>query len=175
MKREVSSPEEMKRVAAEIFTKEVGLPSVEEVRLPFGSLTSRNQGALIFALSGELGAGKTTFAQGVAEALGVIGPVVSPTFTIMRIYKTKEVELPSGSSTSGIGRLPFTHLVHIDAYRLETADELARLGWDELARDAGNCIVLEWPEHVASLLLEHAVRITLTLLTDTVHEISYQD
>ena len=55
----------------------------------------------------------------------------------------------------------------------KSAEELLRLGWEELAYDAGNCIVLEWPERVEGLPLEQAKRIALTLVTNTVHEINY--
>ena len=155
MKQEVKNADEMRKAAQEI------LASLQD---------SPRDSALIFALSGELGAGKTTFAQGLAEALGVEEPVVSPTFTIMRMY-----HIPKSDSPRRV-RLqdnPFARLVHIDAYRLGSAEELLRLGWEELARDTENCIALEWPERVEGLPLEQAKRIALTLVTNTVHEINY--
>jgi tRNA threonylcarbamoyladenosine biosynthesis protein TsaE len=93
--------------------------------------------ASIVALSGELGAGKTTFTQAMARELGVEGPVTSPTFVLEKIYKTSKG--------------PFKHLIHIDCYRLSSADELRRLGFDDLAADPGNLILIEWPERVAGL------------------------
>lgn len=109
------------------------------------SLAPQESGATVIALSGELGAGKTTFAQGMARALGVEEIVTSPTFVIEKIYAL------SGQK--------FEHLVHIDAYRLNGTHELEVLGWGELLRDPANMVVLEWPERVAGLIPEDAVRI----------------
>jgi len=130
------------------------------ITLPFLSVPRIN--ALVYALHGDLGAGKTTFTQGIAETLGITEPVVSPTFTIMKIYKTQEKSV-------------FSHLVHIDAYRLESAEELARLGWNTLVEDPKNCIVIEWPERVEKLIPDTALHITLSLSSDTCHEIIYQN
>ncbi len=108
-------------------------------------LLPKENGATLVTLSGELGAGKTTFAQGVAAVLGVGETVTSPTFVIQKIYELEGQK--------------FSHLVHIDAYRLNGAHELEALGWKELLADSGNLILLEWPEHVAALIPEDAVRI----------------
>lgn len=81
----------------------------------------------IYTLSGELGAGKTTFAQGFAAGLGVLGHVVSPTFSILNIYE---------------GRLP---LYHFDMYRIENPAELLNIGYEEYFYGCGVCLI-EWPE-----------------------------
>ncbi len=146
MQRSTLSAEEMKGCAKEIIAP---------------LLPQERSHALVLALSGDLGAGKTTFTQGVAEALGIREAVVSPTFTIMRIYKIQKEG-------------PFTHLVHIDAYRLESADELFRLGWDALVKDPQCCIVIEWPERVSDCIPPSAHSIILRLVSDARHEISYQ-
>ncbi|HUO50410.1 MAG TPA: tRNA (adenosine(37)-N6)-threonylcarbamoyltransferase complex ATPase subunit type 1 TsaE [Candidatus Paceibacterota bacterium] len=101
--------------------------------------------ATIIALSGELGAGKTTFTQGIAKALGVDESVTSPTFVIEKIYALHDQK--------------FARLIHVDAYRLESAHELEVLGWHEIASDAANLILIEWPEKVATLIPEGAIRI----------------
>ncbi|MBC2704856.1 tRNA (adenosine(37)-N6)-threonylcarbamoyltransferase complex ATPase subunit type 1 TsaE [Desulfobacula sp.] len=82
------------------------------------------------ALKGELGAGKTTFAQGLAKGLGVSEKyyITSPTYTIINEY-------PAGLFT----------LYHLDLYRLESADELEGIGFDDLVND-NHIIVVEWPE-----------------------------
>jgi tRNA threonylcarbamoyladenosine biosynthesis protein TsaE len=95
--------------------------------------------ATLITLSGELGAGKTSFTQGIAQASGISEPITSPTFVLEKIY-----ELPEGNS--------FARLVHIDAYRLEGERSLTPLGFSELHADPQNLIVLEWPELVASQL-----------------------
>ena len=82
----------------------------------------------IICLSGPLGAGKTVFTQGFAQALGYTGRVTSPTFTIMQIYEG--------------GRLP---LYHFDLYRLEGGvDDLEGIGYEDYFYAGGVCLV-EWP------------------------------
>ncbi len=104
--------------------------------------------ATLVTLSGELGAGKTAFTQEVALALGIEVAITSPTFVLEKIY-----ELPAGA--------PFKRLVHIDAYRLGSAAELSALGFDELMRDPGNLVMLEWPERVEGALPQTAIALTL--------------
>jgi tRNA threonylcarbamoyladenosine biosynthesis protein TsaE len=87
----------------------------------------------VVVLSGDLGAGKTVFAKGVAEALGVDEPVVSPTFAILREYE---------------GRVP---MVHVDVYRLDRLQELHDVGLDDLLGGAAVAVV-EWGDRVQGLL-----------------------
>lgn len=85
-------------------------------------------------LSGELGAGKSTFARALIKAAGHIGAVPSPTYTLVEPY-----QLASGN------------IYHIDLYRITKEDELLYLGFDEL--DDGLCLV-EWPDRAPSLAAE---------------------
>ena len=85
------------------------------------------------ALAGELGAGKTIFAQGVARGLGVEGAVVSPTFPLVREYRG--------------GRLP---VLHADVYRLERVQEVVDLGLEEAAEDG--VLLVEWGDVVEALM-----------------------
>lgn len=87
----------------------------------------------LLVLDGPLGAGKTSFAQGLAKGLGIEGVVNSPTFTLVKEY---------------CGRLP---LFHFDLYRLEEAEELWELGFEEYLRAGGVC-ALEWGERAIKLL-----------------------
>ena len=88
----------------------------------------------VFALTGDLGAGKTQFVKGFVAAIGSGDQVTSPTFTLIHEY-------------SG-GRLP---VYHFDFYRLETANEVARLGLDEYLFGDGVCII-EWADRFPELL-----------------------
>jgi len=97
----------------------------------------------ILALSGDLGAGKTVLAQGLAAGLGVQGPVSSPTFTIMQVYED--------------GRLPY---YHFDVYRISDVDEMDAIGWEEYLYGRGVCLI-EWADLVEEALPESAVRITI--------------
>lgn len=101
--------------------------------------------AAVVALSGDLGAGKTTFVKGVARALGILEHVTSPTFVIMKIYEVQ-------------GR-QFKRLVHMDAYRLKGKQHLKVLGWEDLLKDPGNLIMIEWPEKIADAIPAGAVSI----------------
>jgi tRNA threonylcarbamoyladenosine biosynthesis protein TsaE len=124
------------------------------------SLAPREGSATVVALSGELGAGKTTFVQEVARYFGVEESVTSPTFVIQKNYQlpTTNVQRPTAN---------FQHLVHIDAYRLKSSHELEVLGWKELIADPGNLILIEWPERVEGAIPDDAVRIRFTADGDT--------
>ena len=116
--------------------------------------------ATLITLSGELGAGKTTFTQFIAKTLGVGDTVNSPTFVIEKIYG-----IPEGQR--------FTRLVHIDAYRLQNAGDLTMLGFGEVMNHQGTLILLEWPEHVVGIAEQASVRILLELLPDGSRQITY--
>ncbi len=115
--------------------------------------------ATLIMLSGELGAGKTAFTKSVAHALGVKEVVTSPTFVLEKIYM--------------LSNQAFKYLIHIDAYRLEKGADLAPLGFDELMKDSGNLILLEWPEKVADALPEPSARISIIANPDGSRIISY--
>ena len=107
-------------------------------------------GATVVGLYGDLGAGKTTFTQSIAKALGVNDTVTSPTFVIEKIYELEGQE--------------FTHLIHIDAYRIENSSELLHLGWKEIISDKNNLILIEWPERVADIMPLRHIKINLKTL-----------
>ena len=107
----------------------------------------------VLALSGELGAGKTCFVQGLAEGLEVReSHVVSPSFVLVREYR---------------GRAP---LYHVDLYRLSPGREVAELGLEEFMGGEGVCAV-EWAEKGEALLPPEAVRITLIFRPGSSREI----
>lgn len=97
----------------------------------------------IICLDGDLGAGKTVFAKGFAEALGITEPVTSPTFTIVKEYTG--------------GRLP---LYHFDVYRIEEPEEMTAIGYEEYFYGDGVCLV-EWSTQIEELIPESAIRITI--------------
>lgn len=113
----------------------------------------------VLALQGELGAGKTAFAQEVGKILGVAENMHSPTFVIEKIY---EIDFKG-----------FKRLIHIDAYRLEKESELLHLGWKELVREPENLILIEWPENVSGIIPKNAKRISFKFIDDKTREIAY--
>lgn len=126
------------------------------------SLEPRHSATLV-TLSGNLGAGKTTFTQFVAKELGIEAVVNSPTFVLEKIY-----EIPALG-----GNTKFTRLVHIDAYRLESAVDLGVLGFDEIMNHPETLVLLEWPEKVPGIIDQATVRISLELLPDNSRQITY--
>ncbi len=115
--------------------------------------------ALIVGCYGDLGSGKTTFIKGVAKALGIKDVITSPTFVIEKIYKLKQ-------------NSPFSHLIHIDAYRLETGKELLTLGWKTIESDPHSLIFIEWPERVAEVLPKNIRKLKFKFINETTREIS---
>ncbi|MGH2747238.1 MAG: tRNA (adenosine(37)-N6)-threonylcarbamoyltransferase complex ATPase subunit type 1 TsaE [Actinomycetota bacterium] len=107
--------------------------SPEETRILGASLAPGLVPGDVLSLSGDLGAGKTVFVQGVAGALGVHGKVTSPSFTIVHEYE---------------GRYP---IVHIDVYRLDSFQEVLDLGFEELL-DPSGILLVEWGVAVMPLL-----------------------
>lgn len=122
-------------------------------------LSPQENGATVLGLYGDLGAGKTSFTQGIAQALGVSDAVVSPTFVIEKIYTLENKK--------------FSHLIHIDAYRIEKVEEMLHLGWKEIISNKENIIIVEWPELIDSIMPPH-ITIKLTHVSENKREVSIE-
>ncbi len=109
------------------------------------------RGGETICLEGELGAGKTTLAQGIATGWGVTGPVRSPTFTLIHEFRR-----PGDRQK----------LYHVDLYRIADATEAWALGLDDIWIGGGVCVI-EWPEHAEAILPAERLWIRLTALDDT--------
>ncbi len=105
-------------------------------------------GATVIGLTGDLGSGKTAFTQGFAKAIGIKEKITSPTFVIQKMYKLN----PPWRTTH-------KHLIHIDAYRLDDPKELVNLGWEEIAGDSRNIIIVEWAERIKKILPKNLIKI----------------
>jgi tRNA threonylcarbamoyl adenosine modification protein YjeE len=103
-------------------------------------------GPIFLGLKGPLGAGKSVLARAVARGAGVEGPIPSPTFNLLFQY-------PTGRGF---------HLVHMDLYRVEKAEELWELGWEDLGA-TGELVLVEWPERAGDLLPEDRWEIDLVV------------
>ncbi len=113
-------------------------------------LAGELRGGEVICLSGELGAGKTTFTQGLLEGLGAEKPYTSPTFVVMKEYNP-----PAGGKK----------VYHIDAYRINEKD-LLNLGWEEIVSDQNNISIIEWADRVEKIIPERAVWINFEWLDE---------
>ncbi|MDD5068666.1 MAG: tRNA (adenosine(37)-N6)-threonylcarbamoyltransferase complex ATPase subunit type 1 TsaE [Candidatus Pacebacteria bacterium] len=146
MKKVSKSLEETEKISKDFVSK---LPA-----------TSNKLKATLVGLHGDLGAGKTTFMKGIAKAFGIEEDITSPTFIIEKLFKLKARE--------------FDHLIHIDAYRLESSRELLNLGWKEISENPKNIIFIEWPEKVSDILPKEMQHIYFKHVDETTREISFE-
>ena len=102
----------------------------------------------ILCLQGDLGAGKTTLVQGLAQGWGSLDPVSSPTFIIVNTYRRPDGE----------------QLFHMDAYRLESGPEAAELDLDEMLSQGS--LLIEWPERIQEILPDSSLWISLEYVAE---------
>ncbi len=112
----------------------------------------------ILALIGDLGSGKTTFAQGFAKGLGIKEKIISPTFVLIRQHK-----IPKPQRT----------FYHIDLYRLDIIEDIKSIGIKEILEDKDNLILIEWAEKIEKLLPDSTLRITFEKSSETGRKIWY--
>ena len=93
--------------------------------------------ALVFALTGDLGSGKTTFVQGFLRALGVKSKITSPTFVLIKNYSI--TQLPN-----------YSRAYHIDCYRIKKPNELLKLGFKGILKNPRNIVLIEWAEKISA-------------------------
>lgn len=119
--------------------------SVEETWALASRFAAELKPSDVVCLEGDLGAGKTTFTQGLAAALKVGGRVTSPTFCLVQEHNGERM------------------LVHMDLYRLNSEDDVLAIGWDDYLAQ-GAILVVEWPERAGSLVPANAKHIVFTHL-----------
>lgn len=116
-------------------------------------------GRRIFALVGDLGAGKTTFSRFFLRALGIEESVTSPTFVILKKYRIPESRILNLES--------FVYAYHMDCYRLKNTEELAPLGLMEILANKKNIILIEWADRIRGSLPPNATWIDFTHAAET--------
>ena len=124
------------------------LKETEILAKKFAKLLS---GGEVILLSGDLGAGKTTFTKFLLKALGVKDEVTSPTFTIMREYNTKKF-----------------NIYHFDMYRLSSGAEAIEFGLEEYIYNGNNhsIVIIEWAENIKDILKGKFIEINIKLIED---------
>lgn len=112
-------------------------------------------GGTVIAMYGDLGAGKTAFVRGMAKGMGLTCRVTSPTFTIVNEY------------------LGDRELIHFDMYRLQSADELFDIGWEDYLSRGAICAV-EWSENVRDAFTGDEITLTIEKLDDNTRKITIE-
>ena len=116
------------------------------------------KGGEIITLSGDLGAGKTTFTQSLAKAMGIDEPVTSPTFTLMNQYVGKKLKL-----------------YHFDMYRIEEIDEILETGLTEFFGNKHAVCVIEWAENISQIIPQKHIKISIKKLGETQREFQIEN
>ncbi len=145
--RHISTLEELQGIAGEVLSLCVGKDSAQ-----------------IIGLSGDLGAGKTAFVKELAKLLKIQHEITSPTFVIMKSYP-----IPKASQITQ----QLKTLSHIDAYRIESDDEMRVLGFQKLLEDKTQLICIEWPEKIQNLIPKNALAVTFVLNNDGTRDITF--
>lgn len=117
--------------------------SAEETKELGRKIAEQAEAGSVYALTGELGAGKTVLTQGIAEGLGITEPVCSPTFTIVQVYEE--------------GRMPF---YHFDVYRIADMEEMYEIGYEDYFYGTG-ITMIEWADLILELLPPAYQQITI--------------
>ncbi|MBU1045609.1 tRNA (adenosine(37)-N6)-threonylcarbamoyltransferase complex ATPase subunit type 1 TsaE [Patescibacteria group bacterium] len=140
-----------------------------------------NGQAMIFALDGSLGSGKTTFIQGFAKGLGIREKILSPTFVILKRFK---ITKPKGPNPTRSQRFAprcgpeskalspkFKNFYHIDCYRIKDSQEILDLGFEEIISDPENIVVIEWADKIKEVLPKNIAVINFKLKDKNIREI----
>lgn len=136
--------------------------NLKETKAIADQIAQKITGGEIIALFGNLGSGKTTFTQFLAKSLGIEKNLKSPTFVIVKQYPFEK----NGSKLN---------LIHIDAYRLESADDLESIGFFEMLEDKNNIIVIEWPEKIKNTLPSNFIKIFFEYVDENRRQISIEE
>ena len=123
-------------------TRKIGEDLAKEV----AGFESKEKFALVIALEGELGAGKTTFTQGFANGVKVENKVTSPTFVLFKIYPLRIKSF-------------FKKMIHVDCYRLRNYKDLGAIGFRDEINNMENIILIEWSDRVQPILPEKHIKV----------------
>lgn len=138
-------------------------------------LAKELSGGEVICLSGDLGAGKTTFTQGLLNGIGAEGPYTSPTFAIMKEYQVQETrDKEQGTKETRDKRqeteFKIQNIYHIDAYRIKEKD-LLELGWKDFAGKKDCVVIVEWAERITSIIPRNALWINFEWIDENTRKI----
>lgn len=150
------------------------------------SLPQKTGKAIILALEGDLGSGKTIFAQGLAKGVGIKDFITSPTFVLIKSYRITPPQpspyiKPSSSRRTVIasqlrrgGRMKgLKNFYHIDCYRIEKHWQMQELGFEEIINNSENLVVIEWPEKIAEILPKDVIKIKFEFIDENRRKIVF--
>lgn len=132
--------------------------SIVDTHVLAKQIIDKLEGRNVIALYGELGAGKTTFVQGLAQALGITQRLISPTFILMRQYPLKHAL--------------YNSLYHLDLYRVDSAADLKSIDLAEIITDPKHLVVIEWAEKANATLPLHRADIKFITINEGTREIN---
>jgi tRNA threonylcarbamoyladenosine biosynthesis protein TsaE len=134
------------------------LEETNDIARGFLNSVVKDGSSKVVAFYGDLGAGKTTFIQALAKEMGIGGPTTSPTFVIQKSYEAFKY---------------FNTLIHIDAYRLESGNELLKLRFEETLKFPKTIICVEWPSNVESALPKDVIKVECRFLDENTREYGF--
>ena len=138
----------------EYFTKNRKETDILGATLAREIIKSKSKKALILALEGELGSGKTTFIQGFAKGLGIKRRILSPSFLILRLYSLKNF-----------------NFYHLDCYRIKKTKEILDLGFKEIIKEKKVVVVIEWADKIYQILPKNIIEIKFKWLGENERKI----
>jgi len=132
-----------------------------------------SQRAVVLALEGSLGAGKTTFLQGFAKGIGIEDKILSPTFVILKKFKipvciTKQNDERELNSK-------FKNFYHIDCYRIKQSKELSELGFEKIISNPKNIICIEWADKIKKILPRDTIWLKFEVKNKNQRKITLKD
>lgn len=125
------------------------------------------KGGEVLALVGDLGSGKTTFMKGLAEGLKVNEVITSPTFVLLKSYHGK-ISAPGRSASGGKD----IELVHVDAYRVDTIEDIKSVGIEDYLNRDDVILAIEWADKIKKILPKNAIEIKFKTLNKNKREIN---
>ncbi len=142
------------------YMDEVITQTIEETyKLASDFVNESVHGGLVLCLQGNLGAGKTTFTQGVLKEFGAEGPYTSPTFNIVKEYYVDKHKIEI--------------IYHIDAYRINS-DDMELIGWRDIVNNDKALIIIEWPENVQDILPSDVSVILCEMIDEKRHKYTFK-